>query len=215
MIQLINSSYPKHLILDFCAKSIGDTRPNAANMDPVDWENKPNTLMYLLYIEKRFDDPKAGYLIELEHGNIVAGHGWYPSDWDKNIYVESRAYTIPGRLKGLNVASASNTNLLTYLIEDIAITQGYLGGCVSLETYNESLADRGITLNNPTRYPLYRKEVKNGIVVKEWREPGIRMRQSYKCGPFNIKNTEQFVYYYLFDTTYKKEFLRKINEKTN
>jgi len=41
------------------------------------------------------------------------------------------------------------------------------------------------------------------------------MRQSYKCGPFNIKNTEQFVYYYLFDTTYKKEFLRKINEKTN
>jgi len=201
LIQIINSAYPILPILQFCQHSIGDSRPNAINMDPVDWENKPNTLLYLLYKEKRFDGPKAGYIINIDNQEIVAGHGWYPSDWDSNIYVESRAYTIPGRLKGLDINSAANTNSLTYTIEDITISQGYLGGCVTLEEYNESLADKGVKLNDPLRWPHYSKMTKGNLVIAEYRKPGCRMRTSYKCGPFMIKNTKQFVYYYLFDPT--------------
>lgn len=215
MIQCINSSYPLLPLLQFCNYSLEDTRPNAINMDPIDWENKNHTFLYCLYKEKRFDGPNSGYLVNIVNGEIVAGHGWYPSDWDNNIYVTSRLYTIPGYLKGLSVNNASNCNDLVWAVEDYAIQQGYKGGCFTFEKHNEYLADKSIRINNPKKYPDYRKVVVNGIVKAEYRKPGIRMREQKKIGPFIIKNTEQFVMYHLFDETYEKELIRKINEKTN
>ena len=179
-------------------------------MDPIDWENKPHTFLYLLYKEKRFDGPKAGYAIYTEGKEIVAGMGWYPSDWDDNIYVQSRAYTIPGYLKNTSVKNAPLTNGLTWFIEDNTMLQGYKGGCTSVEAYNKKIIDTAIKLNTPNRYPLYRK---SGRI--EYREPGVRMRQQKYAGKYNIKNTEQHVMYFLFDPTYEQEFIRKINEKTN
>lgn len=215
MIYKIDSSYPIQPILEFCSKSLGDERPNAINMDPINWENKSNTLLYVLYKEKRFDGPKAGYLIYTENQQIVAGMGWYPSDWDANVFVQSRAYTIPGYLKNVSVRNAPLTNDLTWFMEDATISQGYKAGCVTVEKYNKKIIDTSIKLNDKTRFPLYRKEVLDGVVVREWREPCIRMRQQKYAGLYNIRNTEQHVMYYLYEPDYEKEFLRKINEKTN
>jgi hypothetical protein len=56
MIEKIDSSYPLLPLISFCSKSLDDIRPNAINMNPIDWENKSYTFLYLLYIEKRFDE---------------------------------------------------------------------------------------------------------------------------------------------------------------
>ena len=197
-------------MLQFCQHSIDDERPNAVNMDPIDWENKPNTLLYLLYKEKRFDGPKAGYLIYIEDKEIVAGMGWYESDWDSNVYVQARAYTIPNYLKNVSVRNAPLTNDLTWLLEDSAMSQGYKGGCVSVEKYNKKIIDTAIRINDPSKYPEYQR-----IGRIEYRKPGVRMRQQKYAGLYNIRNTEQHVMFHLFDREYEKEFLRKINEKTN
>jgi len=210
LIQVINSAYPLLPLLEFCQHAIEDKRPNAVNMDPIDWENKPHTFLYLLYKERRFDGPKAGYVIYIKGKEIVAGIGWYPSDWDDNIYVQSRAYTIPGYLKNVSVSNAPLTNDLTWFMEDTTMLQGYKGGCTSVEVYNKKIIDTAIKLNTPERYPLYQK-----VNRVEYREPGVRMRQQKYAGKYTIKNTEQHVMYFLFDPTYEQEFIRKINEKTN
>ena len=210
MIQKIDSSYPLVPLYNYCLKSLDDKRPNAVNMDPIDWENKPHTFLYLLYKEKRFDGPKSGYLLYYKQGEIVAGTGWYPSDWDDNMFVQTRAYVTPGHLKNLSTKNAILTNDLMFYIEDCAIKQGYKGGIVSVEKYNKHIIDLGLKLNNPSRYPLYRKEEKDGIILKEWREPCVRMREGFYAGLYNIRNTEQHVYYQLFDKGYKDQFLEKI-----
>ena len=51
----IDSNYPIDEILQFCKESQNDDRNGSVNMDFVDWETKPHTLLYLLYKEKRFD----------------------------------------------------------------------------------------------------------------------------------------------------------------
>ena len=210
MIMVINSSYPLWQLLSFCESSIGDKRPNAVNMDPINWENKPHTFLYCMYKEKRFDGPKAGYLVKIHNNQIVAGMGWYPSDLDSNIYALCRAYTKPGYLQGLSVKNAVMTNEMQFAIEDTAIGQGYKGGCISVESYNKKKLDNMIAVNNPKRYPEYRKIENNGIVIKEYREPGIRMRQMFYAGKYYIRGAEQHLCYHLFDTEYKKEFTEKI-----
>jgi len=216
LIQVINSAYPLLPLLQFCQHATTDSRPNAVNMDPIDWENKPHTFLYLLYKERRFDGPKAGYVIYIKGKEIVAGIGWYPSDWDDNIYVQCRAYTVPGTIKGLGMNSTYLTNDLTYFMEDVTISQGYKGCCQSVEKYNKKLIDSAIKINDPKRYPLYHKiTMSNGIVTSEYREPGVRMRERKYAGLYNIKNTEQHVMYFLYDPAYEKELLRKLNEKTN
>jgi len=215
MLQLIDSTFPLNIMLEFCKQSIGDKRPNAVNMDPIDWGTKPNTLLYLLYKEKRFDGPKSGYLIYINTNKIVAGMGFYPSDWDKNIFVQSRAYTVPGHLKGLGVKNATLTNDLTWFMEDVTINAGYKGGCVSFEEYNKKLLDACIRINNPNKYSNYKKVLVDGIVKEEYRDTGKRMREQKYAGVFKIKNILQHVMYYLYTPTYEEEFLEKLNTCQN
>jgi hypothetical protein len=215
MIEKIDSSYPLLPLISFCSKSLDDSRPNAINMDPIDWKNKPHTFLYLLYIEKRFDGPRAGYLVYHDKEEIVAGAGWYSSDWDTNIFVASRMYTIPGQLKGLSLKDANSTNDLVYSLEDFCIKDGYLGGCHTTELYNEHLVDRSIKINDKSRYPDYHNvtETISGrtLITKEFRKANVRMRSLKKIGPYLIKNTNQLIFYSLYDPTYEEEFLEKLN----
>lgn len=205
MIAVINSTFSKLKIIEFCLNALEDKRPNAVNMDPIDWENKPHTLMYCLYKEKRFDGPKSGYLIKIVNGEIVAGMGWYPSDLDSNIYALCRAYTAPNFLKGLSVNNAAMTNEMQFAIEDYAMAQGYKGGCISVEEYNKKALDKMISVNDISRYPLYQK-----VGKIEYREPGVRMRQRKYAGMFHIRNSNQHLCYHLFDSEYEQTFLENI-----
>lgn len=86
MIKFLTSNsvdYFEH-IFNFCKRNYSD-EPIMQNYDVDDWKNKSNTLLYLLYKEKRFDE--CGYGIYIENDEMVAGSGMYRSEIHPDIFV--------------------------------------------------------------------------------------------------------------------------------
>jgi hypothetical protein len=72
-------------LFDFCSRNF-ENKPIFQNYDVIDWENKPHTLLYVLYIEKRFDECGYGVYID-ENNKIIAGSGMYRSEFNNDIFV--------------------------------------------------------------------------------------------------------------------------------
>lgn len=208
VVERVTSSYPIEKIMPFCEASVGDERPAAINIRPTNWENSPNSLLYCLYKEKRYDY-RGGYYIYRENGNIVAGHGYYPFEEDENIYVQSRVYSVPSYKKNLS-KEMTISNQLGTLIADKAMTEGYLGGIITLEEYNSELADKIVRITDTKRYPnyYYDTEIFNGMVckVRHYKDVGLRTQPMKKYGLCTIKNVRQIVLYHLFDESYENKF---------
>jgi hypothetical protein len=212
-VERVTSKYPIEKLMDFCEAAKHDDRPAAINIRAENWENSPNTLLYCLYKDKRYDD-RAGYYIYRENGVILSGHGYYPFDEDPNIYVQSRLYSIPSHKKSLS-KNTTTSNMLGSHIADVALTQGYLGGIITLETYNSALADKIVRITNPERYPnyYYDTDIINGIVckVRHYKDLDLRTQPMKKYGICNIKQTKQIVLYHLFDDSYRDELFKKLD----
>lgn len=71
-------------VFSFCKRNYKD-EPIFQNYDVIDWENKPYTLLYLLYKEKRFDE--CGYGVYIKDKEIIAGSGMYRSEIHPDIFV--------------------------------------------------------------------------------------------------------------------------------
>lgn len=215
IIERVTSKYPIEKIMPLCEAAIDDERPAAINMRPENWQNSPHSLLYCVYTEKRYDE-RAGYYIYIENGEIVAGHGYYPFDEDPNLYVQSRVYSIPSHTKSLGRDKLNTANLLGSLIADKALTEGYIGGIITLEEYNSDLADKIVRMTDPKRHPnyYYDTELMNGRVckVRHYKECGIRTQPMSKYGICNIKNTRQIVLYHLFDDSYKDELFKTLDK---
>ena len=211
-VERVTSKYPIEKLMDFCEAAKHDERPAAMNIRADNWENSPNTLLYCLYKDKRYDD-RAGYYIYRENGVILSGHGYYPFDEDPNIYVQSRLYSIPSHKKSLN-KNMTTSNMLGSHIADVALTQGYLGGIITLEEYNSKLADKIVRITDPSRYPnyYYDTDIINGIVckVRHYKDLDLRTQPMKKYGICNIKGTRQIVLYHLFDESYRNELINKL-----
>ena len=215
IVERVTSKYPIEKILPLCEAAINDERPAAINMRPENWQTSPHSLLYCIYTEKRFDE-RAGYYIYRENGEILAGHGYYPFDEDPNMYVQSRVYSIPSHTKPLGRDRLNTANLLGSLIADKALTEGYIGGIITLEEYNSELADKIVRMTDPKRHPnyYYDTELINGRVCKtrHYKECGIRTQPMSKYGICTIKNTRQIVLYHLFDELYKKQLFEKLDK---
>jgi hypothetical protein len=100
-------------------------------------------------------------------------------------------------------------------IADVALTQGYLGGIITLETYNSALADKIVRITNPERYPnyYYDTDIINGKVckVRHYKDIDLRTQPMKKYGICNIKQTKQIVLYHLFDDSYRDELFKKLD----
>lgn len=72
------------IVFNFCKNNFNNNI-SMQNYDFVDWENKPNTLLYLLYIEKRFDE--CGYGVYIEDNKILAGTGMYRSEINPLLFI--------------------------------------------------------------------------------------------------------------------------------
>jgi len=212
-VERVTSKYPIKKLMDFCEAAKHDGRPAAINIRADNWENNPNTLLYCLYKDKRYDD-RAGYYIYRENGVILSGHGYYPFDEDPNIYVQSRLYSIPSHKKSLS-KNTTTSNMLGSHIADVALTQGYLGGIITLETYNSPLADKIVRITNPERYPnyYYDTDIINGTVckVRHYKDLDLRTQPMKKYGTCMIKEVKQIVLYHLFDEYYKDELFNRLD----
>jgi hypothetical protein len=215
MVERVTSRYPIEKLLPLCEEAIHDDRPAAINMRAEDWENRPNTLLHCIYKQKRYDD-RAGYYIYRENGKIVAGHGYYPFDEDPNMYVQSRVYSVPSHIKALGRDKMTTSNQLGSLIADKALTEGYIGGIITLEEYNSELADKIVRITDPKRYPnyYYDTELINGRVCKprHYKDCGLRTQPMKKYGTCIIKGTRQIVLYHLFDDSYKDELFKILDK---
>ncbi len=175
----IDSNYPIYTLLEFCSHATNDSRNGAVNMDPVDWENKPHTFLYLLYKEKRFDGPNNGYIVYQEKGKILCGQGYYLSDIDNMICCGVRSYTIPG----------ANCSLKHADIKDIVFAKSKekeLMGCFySMNEYNKSYVDGYVRINDPKNFSTsYMDET-----GQWWSKNGRKIHPFKPYGPISLKGT--------------------------
>lgn len=215
IVERVTSRYPIEKLLPLCEEAIHDDRPAAINMRAEDWENRPNTLLHCIYKQKRYDE-RAGYYIYRENGKIVAGHGYYTFDEDPNMYVQSRVYSIPSHTKPIGKDKMTTSNQLGSLIADKALTEGYIGGIITLEEYNSELADKIVRITDPSRFPNYYYDTQliHGRVCKprHYKDYGLRTQPMKKYGTCIIKGTKQIVLYHLFDESYKDELFNKLDK---
>jgi len=202
----IDSSYPIQELLDFCEESRGDLRGGSGNMDPDDWENKPGSLLYLLYKEKRFDGFGNGYIICKENERIICGAGFYLSDIDKMVCFGVRSYTIPG-------ANCSTTHGdIKDLVFDIAREEGLYGGFTSFNEYNKRYVDRFVKINDPSNI----KNAYQDDTGQWWAKPGRKISPCKSYGPVKLKETKQWIVYHLCNQdaeTYVLNEFKKIDWK--
>lgn len=76
-----------------------DSDPSVRNFQTIDWQKKPETLLYCLYIEKRFDPPNGCLYAVVNGDEFVSVGGVYRSDFNpEQIAVAGvRTYTNPAR----------------------------------------------------------------------------------------------------------------------
>jgi hypothetical protein len=94
----INEELNLKKIINFCNTANVDTSmPAATNMSTKDWENKPNTLLNCIFIQKRFSkENRAGFIFLEKNNEYIAGAGFNQLEVDRNICLTSvRTYTRP------------------------------------------------------------------------------------------------------------------------
>lgn len=84
-------------LISFCEKAQAEDKPASKNMSISDWENRPETLMYLLYKEGRFWNGKGVCNFLYYNNDCIGVSGAYISDFcDKVIIGGVRSYLLDG-----------------------------------------------------------------------------------------------------------------------
>jgi hypothetical protein len=202
----IDSNSDIDLVKQFCLAQKRDNNFAIDNIDIEDWENKTHTLLYLIFIEKRFDTPNAKYFITED---LQAGMGFYPADFDENICTVSRFYT---NLQVKGLGKDIGHHLFYYALEQ-AEELGYKGFIYTFNDYNELLREKIFRVNSPDNYKNYAcmAEKKNDVWIKyHYREPNIRITPLTKFGPITYRNIKQWCLYHLWDETHEQALVEKI-----
>jgi len=202
----INSNTDVDFVKQFClAQRTNDNFANH-NINVDEWETKTHTLLYLTFIEKRFDNPNAKYFIRED---LQAGVGFAPFDYDTNVCAITRFYT---NLQVKGIGKDIGHHIFYHALEQ-AEELGYKGFVYTFNDYNELLRERTERYNRPERHKNYAfmAEKKNGVWIKyHYREPNIRITPLTKFGPITYKNTKQWCLYHLWDESYEQALVEKI-----
>jgi len=208
MIEWFTSNSSLVPVFNFCFQAKNDKRPAAVNMDAMDWQHKPHTLLNHLFKQKTYDT--GGYSLLTRNNKTVAGSGYYQTDLSEHVYVcASRAYTVRGVKDGYTYLQGE---LWHAQLDKIREAQGKIA-IGSFNDYNKHFIDTLVAINNPDNWKTSFQE--NGLW---YRKPGKRI-QPIKALPFsvNYQYTEQWLVYAVFDPEYEMEFLdimRSIKYKT-
>lgn len=81
-------------LIEMCKSAHYSEDPTSENIEFLDWQNRPETLLHQIYIQKVYDD--GGYFVYEENEKYLGGTGVYPFEYDTNIFVSPvRLYVIP------------------------------------------------------------------------------------------------------------------------
>ena len=178
-------------LIHFCKDSAYDDMPASENLNVENWGNKSHTLLYNLFISRRFArENRAGYIIAEQDDRYIAGSGFYPSDNDANICIAgSRTYTVIKKRGGL-----IHGNFI--LPKQIELAEAYSYKTIIL-TFNE--------------YNMWLKKAIEQLGKKEGSIIGGKVPEIYLGWtsleyPVNIKETKQWCLYRHLDQTYDNTF---------
>lgn len=190
-----SKTQPDHYLLNFCESAVADNRDAAVNMDPVDYENKPHTLLYKLYVEKVFDS--GGYGLYIENEQVLGGSGYYASSWHPDLYVYAvRSYTPPNMFKKYSMSDM--------MYEQMELIKNRGGNCcmITWNEYNIPLMNRFLYVNQPENHKYSFCE--NGLW---YRKTGVRIQPHQLLEfPVTYNYTKQWVTYIMFDQKFESEF---------
>lgn len=186
-----NNSCDIEKVINFCKDAADDNMPGAKNLEVHDWDKKPHTLLYNLFIQHKFaKEKRAGYIIAEKDNKYVAGSGFYPLDSDPNICVAgTRTYTV---IKGRGDFTHGNF----ILPKQIELAREYNYKTIIL-AFNE--------------YNLWLKEGIEKLGRREISAIGKKVPETYFGWssldyPINIQYTKQWCLYKHLDQSYDTEF---------
>lgn len=169
-------------ITSFCEKAGSENKHDAAiNMQVHEWQNQPQSLLYLLCIEKRFHSTRGGLFLLISDNEIIALSGYYKADFNDQIYIMGvRSWVLkPYRL-----------NLL---IADYLLTSQF----EKIKTFKAKMAI--ITFNESTKAfaDLIQRTNKNLHIENKFffgkNYPKIYEDMVLVDFPVNIKKTKQWI----------------------
>jgi len=171
--------------LEFCKKSYeSQYSPACVNMWHPDWENRAETLPFLVYKSNRFSDNGIFFILRI-NGKIEAVSGIYISAFDKSVAIGGvRSWTNPGHQADLIIGRHIFPKQLKWAkdhnIKTIALT---------FNEYNKK---------------LMRYFTRNGLGVVKNRTPDMLFYNGVYEVPFPviIQNTKQWALYHKIDETY-------------
>ena len=202
VLHRIDSSYPIDKLLPFCNEALTDSRPGAQNMLPTNWETNTASFLYLLYVEKRYDGPRNGYLIYEQDNRILCGSGFSVSDIDsKMTHLSSRSYSIP------SVTLPRIHGQIHDLAIDISIEEGQYGAFDSADEYNKRFAEKYTAINDPKNHKGY--FMKDG---KHYAKPGVRIHPMVPAGPLLLRGTKQWITYMIWNESHRQTFLNTLEK---
>lgn len=88
MISVIEyKDYHFNSLLEFCKIESFRKEHAAVNMWDVDWELKPNTLLYILSKDNRFSNPLGNFYLLYDDDKVIGCSGIYVSDFSEKIAI--------------------------------------------------------------------------------------------------------------------------------
>ena len=132
-VRIDSSSIDDNKLFDMCKTSEFSEDPTAENMQFLDWNNRPETLLHQNFKQKVYDE--GGYFVYEEGGVYLGGGGFYPFEGDVNIVVfPVRLYVIPtlGIKKNMEVIQ----KLIAYMTDVIKTTTEYRGSVFFVNDHN-------------------------------------------------------------------------------
>ena len=164
---------------DFCRFAEKEIdKPAHVNMSYTDWENKPNSLLYLLHKTNRFSENNGIFICLYDDENMVAVSGCYKAEFDDVVIGGVRAWVLPKyRAKYLQA------NYLLKYQREWCIRQNCKAFILTFNDYNKKLMDilirdgkykekatKGVGFSRPNFYNNFQKLERKVIIqhTEQW-----------------------------------------------
>ena len=172
-------------------------KPAKENMEFTDWENKPNTLLYLLLKTNQFSKNNGIFSFLYDNDRIVASSGAYKSEFDENVVIGAvRAWKSSKFRGGYFIAN----NIMPYHLNWAKENNSKIFA-LTFNEYNYKLMR---IMNRSEKY----EKSRNSHFLFGSKRPTFY--QDMDVLPFTvlIKNTKQYVLYTKLDIDYEPKWPR-------
>lgn len=188
-VKTIDLSNPDQKLLNdiftFCKECELDVAKHASqNMAFTNWENKPNTLLYILLKTNRFKNGNGIFSFIYDNNKIIASSGAYKAEFDSNVIIGAvRAWKMPNYRGSIVVAEHIMPIHLKWAVDN--------HGKVFALTFNEYNKNVMMSMNRQGKYA----KAKNKYFL--FGSKSSNFYREFLPLPFKvmIQNTEQYVIY--------------------